>query len=477
MNKNALRKLLLTQAVIVLGWMVVGSPPAQAQFQYGPPTNPIPEPTPKPRPDLDPRFDILLRGKTWSPLPVDPFQTPLERMAAVDTEFKQRFGLTGLEPENNLSLAEIQNVLKQAEERGRGRTALIYWWLRDGNLTVAMVLPKGVAEQTTFLSTVSMNAREVQQTISQFINAIQDPRQRATTHYRVPGQKLYQWLIAPLEPILDKHQVQTLLLVPDEHFRGLPYRALWTGNEHLVERYRLSQIPSINLVNLDLTSKGIYGQTVVMGSEDFGGRQPQLPAARIEVNQIAEITRGQKHLNQDFTASNFLTAWQRHAGFAFHVATHAEFLPTRSYIEFYDQPLEFSALQRQLRANPSELVVLSACRTAIGDVNAELGFAGLAVRLGAKRVVASLWRVEDEPTLALMNDFYRRLRANGENLPHSEALRQAQIAMLRGDLRVQDGQLVAANYTVPLATTHRSSNPNFTHPYYWAAFNMIGNPW
>lgn len=434
-------------AFLTLAFVLLESSVALAQFQG--PFNP---PSPEPKPNLDPQRDLLQR-RPWLPLPMAPGLTPSEQIAAIDTDFRLRFGLTGLEPENRLSLAEIQGVLQQAEERGRGRTALVYWWLRDGNLTVALVLPRKVAEQTTFLQTVSLNAREVQQTVERFIRFLQDPRHRSNTNYRVPGQRLYHWLIAPLEPILARHQVQALLIVPDEHLRSLPYRALWTGQEHLVERYRLSQIPSINLVNLDLTGQKMGGRTVVMGSEEFGGRQPLLPGVRVEVEQIAKLTQGRQYLNQDFTASNFLAAWQQHPGFAFHVATHAEFLPTRSYLEFYDQPLEFSALQQHLRANPAELVVLSACRTAIGDVQAELGFAGLAVRLGAKRVVASLWRVEDEPTLALMYDFYHRLQVHGETIPPAEALRQAQISMARGH------------------------NPDFTHPYYWAAFNLIGNPW
>ena len=56
------------------------------------------------------------------------------------------------------------------------------------------------------------------------------------------------------------------------------------------------------------------------------------------------------------------------------------------------------------------LLVLSACSTALGDEDAELGFAGLAVASGARSALASLWEVSDEGTLGLMTEFYRLLR-------------------------------------------------------------------
>jgi CHAT domain-containing protein len=67
---------------------------------------------------------------------------------------------------------------------------------------------------------------------------------------------------------------------------------------------------------------------------------------------------------------------------------------------------------RQLRWNnpPVELLVLSACKTAIGDQQAELGFAGLAVQANVKSALASLWTVSDTGTLALMTEFYRDLK-------------------------------------------------------------------
>ncbi|MEQ9553751.1 MAG: CHAT domain-containing protein [Coleofasciculus sp. G3-WIS-01] len=73
--------------------------------------------------------------------------------------------------------------------------------------------------------------------------------------------------------------------------------------------------------------------------------------------------------------------------------------------------------------NPAvELLVLSACRTAIGSKEAELGFTGLAVASGVKTALGSIWQVDDAGTLALMSEFYTHL---GETAIKAEALRQA----------------------------------------------------
>ena len=134
---------------------------------------------------------------------------------------------------------------------------------------------------------------------------------------------------------------------------------------------------------------------------------------------------------------------------------------------------------RQLQwNNPQvELLVLSACKTALGDKDAEMGFAGLAVQSGVRSALASLWNVSDEGTLALMIQFYQQLRIAPIK---AEALRQAQIAMLRGQVRLEAGQLrgpqLRGGVQLPPKLAALGTK-DFSHPYYWAAFTMIGNIW
>jgi CHAT domain-containing protein/tetratricopeptide (TPR) repeat protein len=101
-----------------------------------------------------------------------------------------------------------------------------------------------------------------------------------------------------------------------------------------------------------------------------------------------------------------------------------------------------------LRLN-ADLVVLSACQTALGeDIRGE-GLVGLTrafMYAGTPRVVASLWRVPDSATAALMERFYRGMLSR--HLPPAEALRTAQESVRR--------------------------EPRWAAPYYWAGFTLVG---
>jgi CHAT domain-containing protein len=162
-----------------------------------------------------------------------------------------------------------------------------------------------------------------------------------------------------------------------------------------------------------------------------------------------------------------------------HLATHASFqagAPSNSYIEFWNTKLRLNEMS-QLGWNkpPVELLVLSACKTALGNEDSELGFAGLAVQAGVKTAIASLWAVNDEGTLGLMTELYGQLK----QVPiKAEALRQAQIALLRGQVHLKGGQLVNSNKSITLpAELNRLADKNLEHPYYWAGFTVVGSPW
>ena len=103
----------------------------------------------------------------------------------------------------------------------------------------------------------------------------------------------------------------------------------------------------------------------------------------------------------------------------------------------------------QMDLRGTQLVVLSACETGVGDVQNGEGVYGLRralVLAGTESQVTSLWKVADEATKDLMVDYYQRL-LKGEG--RSEALRNAQLAMMQSKDR--------------------------SHPYYWAAFVPIGD--
>ena len=102
----------------------------------------------------------------------------------------------------------------------------------------------------------------------------------------------------------------------------------------------------------------------------------------------------------------------------------------------------------------TELVVLSACETGLGDVRGGEGVYGLRrafLYAGAQTLVTSLFPVPDEPTRELMGQFYRSLKEGRGKL---SALHEAQLALIR----------------------QRRQSGGAAHPFFWASFVLVGDP-
>jgi CHAT domain-containing protein len=288
-----------------------------------------------------------------------------------------------------------------------------------------------------------------------------------------PAQQMYKWILEPLEAELQKQGINNLV------FRSIPLAAMHDGKGFIVERYSVGLMPSLNLTPLDhISLEG--SQVLAMGATTFGdsGLNP-LPAVSLELNAISQLWEGAEFLNETFTLNNLIQQRQNRPFRIIHLATHGVFNPgdrSNSYIQLWDGRLGLDQLKQLNWGNPPvDLLVLSACQTAIGDKDAELGFAGLAINAGVRSALASLWEVNDAATLGLMTTFYQQLQTAPVK---SEALRQAQLAMIRREVRLENGNLVTPNGSVPLNEEVRSlSNINLTHPYYWSAFTLVGNPW
>lgn len=324
---------------------------------------------------------------------------------------------------------------------------------------------------------------EVMAVTEDFYAQITNPISGAS-QYLPPAQQLYSWLIAPIEDQLQQQNIQSLALAMDTGLRTLPAAALHSGEEFLIERYSLGVIPSFSLTDFNpenfLYTQLETTQLLAMGASQFPS-QHVLPAVPEELNSITKTFHDSEvFLNERFTLDNLQTQVARNKFGIVHLASHGIFEPgepSHSYIQLWDQPLKLDQVHTLgLQAADIALMVLSACNTAMGDHEAEYGFAGLAVNAGVQTSVASLWPISDEGTLGLMTYFYKHLQ---QQPVRAVALRQAQLAMLQGDLQFAEGTLYglddAALAHFPDLEHH--GRWNFEHPFYWSTYTLVGSPW
>jgi CHAT domain-containing protein len=295
---------------------------------------------------------------------------------------------------------------------------------------------------------------------------------------------MYQWLITPIEDALKNQKITNLTFILDQGLRSFPLAALYDANsqQYIIEKYSVSLTPSLALTNT--TRQDRQGAQVLgMGADTFSDQNP-LPAVPIELTEITKkIWPGQMFLNQDFTVENFKSALNSNRFSIVHLATHGEFKSgdrNNSFVVFSDKKLTLDEFANLGLDRPIDLLTLSACKTAVGDVTAELGFAGLAVKTGVRTALGSLWYVSDEGTLALMTGFYHELK---QSPTKADALRQAQLNLLHKKVSIQNDQMVIGDsndsLTIPVNVSLRRNlkQIDISHPYYWSSFTMIGNPW
>ncbi|MBP0028946.1 CHAT domain-containing protein [Roseofilum sp. Guam] len=377
-------------------------------------------------------------------------------------------------PQQQSSFPQIQKQLETLSEQTGKPSALLYMISSAEQLDLLLVPPTG---KTIYHSIPEASSATLIAKIEAFQAEIADPIRRRTTSYLDASQQLYQWLIAPLEAELEAQGISSLLLSLDRGLRSLPIAALHDGEQFLVEKYQFSLVPSLGLT--DTRYQNLQNTPVLaMGASEFSD-QPPLPAVPVELSTISEkLWQGEAFLNQELTVENFNQQRTQSDYGMIHLATHGQFRSGKieeSYIQFWDRKLRLDQITDLNLTDPAvQLLVLSACRTALGDRQAEFGFAGLAVQSGVKSALASLWYVSDLGALALMAEFYHHLQTEQTK---AGALRRAQSALLRKEVQIKDGKLIGNFGEIDLPPELNTGiQPNLIHPYYWSGFTLIGNP-
>jgi CHAT domain-containing protein/predicted negative regulator of RcsB-dependent stress response len=353
-----------------------------------------------------------------------------------------------------LQLAQLDNFFRDAcidtqsvqIDNLDPKAAIIYTIILSDRLETIAALPG----QPLRHYTVKLKRQQIEENLSLANSTIQSSWQPLDLE---PLQQLYDWLIRPIEAELVANKIDTLVFVPDGLLRNIPPSVLHDGEKYLVEKYNLAIAPSLQLIQSQPIAQ-TNRELLLAGLTEARQGFTSLPGVRSELKSIESEFPARILLNQSFTEANFDKIINTSTAQLIHIATHGQFSSKAedTFILTWDNRITINELQSLLQADrqqlrPIELLVLSACQTAAGDEQAALGIAGMAVRTGARSTIATLWDVSDRSTTILMSYFYKEL-ANTD-LSKAEALRRAQQKVLR--------------------------DRNFSHPYYWSAFILVGN--
>lgn len=258
-------------------------------------------------------------------------------------------------------------------------------------------------------------------------------------------------LFAPLEGRL--RGKKTILLIPHRSLSFLPFQALIRGGHYLVEEYRFFYAPSLNTYFFTLKKeKNPAGRFVGFGNPKFSDpRIVPLPGAEEEVREAGKCFDNPLLLFGEEATESALYRYAREVNIL-HLSTHGsanERSPLYSVILLAPDAVNDGFLfAGEIFALPlqADLVVLSACQTALGQYSVTEGLVGFTrsfLYAGASSLVASLWSVSDKSTKDLFVSFFHYL---SEGLPKVEALWRAQIDVAR----------------------------QYPHPFHWAPFILIG---
>src|SRR5712691_1356822 len=270
-------------------------------------------------------------------------------------------------------------------------------------------------------------------------------------------QRLYDLLLRPISSALESCEHVTI--VPYGMLHYLPFHCLFDGVQFVVERLDVSYLPSAALMEI-CHQRGQRAEanriplkrSLVMGLSD-GGR---LAFAVQEAKAVAQQLGAPGILNQDATTTLLQEAGANSP--IVHIAAHGLFrldAPNFSHIKLADRQLSTIEVFN-LDLSSCTLVTLSACETGravVGGVDEVIGLGRGFLYAGAASLLPTLWKVDDASSAELMEMFYQALLGEYSK---AAALAGAQRAFL--------------------ARARTSIRPYRVHPYFWAAFHLIGDP-
>ncbi len=360
--------------------------------------------------------------------------------------------------------------LQQEVEQAPANSAVAYYLLTPERLQL-LVATRASQRQIS----IPVDGLALQRTIGRFLEEITQRDDASAT-----ARALYRTVAEPLDEVARQEKVTRLVLWLDGPMRYIPFGALLAGDGYLADHYAIEILPQEDSTKArasavePLVVRGLGVTQAVAGFPALPAMADELcyvirgPIAGLDSSSPAcsqpadsrGALEGQGFANAQFTLARLEGLLRApHTFTVLHLGTHFSLRPgnvNRSFLVLGDGTrLTLEALSA-LDFSGLDLVTLSACQTAVGggmtDDGREVeGLSALVQQRGAKRVIASLWQVEDVSTAELMRALYERLENPAADV--AAALEEAQRSVR--------------------ARTVSGHHP-YANPYYWAGFVVSG---
>ena len=283
-------------------------------------------------------------------------------------------------------------------------------------------------------------------------------------------QELHQVLIEPIADLLPTDPDEKVIFIPQDELFLIPFPALQDQyGTYLIDKHTILTAPSIQVLSQTAAQRERIKTTnpseaLVVGVGDSSimpDGYSDLPNVRTEAENIAKLLKTKPLLDEAASEATILEKMPQAS--ILHFATHGEFSSERGLdssivlrrenrqkTSVFDTPGKLTAEEifDYFEDNPlnAKIAVLSACDTGQGEITGDgvIGLSRSLISAGVPSVLVSLWSVDDESTAKIMEEFYRQWLE--KDVDKATALRNAMLELRK----------------------------EYPDPYYWAAFNLIG---
>jgi CHAT domain-containing protein/tetratricopeptide (TPR) repeat protein len=368
----------------------------------------------------------------------------------------------------------------------RLQSTWLMYWVGNSHTIVWVVTPNGEVHWQRVAAPLAKIEALVAQSVPRgtSLDGLAAVALGSRAHLR-PWRELYRLLIKPVAAHLPTSPGARLTIVPHGPLFRLSFAALPDeAGAYLIERYDLHYVPAAAVLQFTsaIPARGARPSLLVgdptsapsttsstNGSGTRDATLPELGWARREVTSIEKLLAGDSDTLVGAAATEAAVRQRLTGRRVIHFATHgvvhndptlASYLVMQGQGGADDSDGRLTVDEIDRFSLDADLVVLSACGTALGPISGDgvQGFTRAFLSAGVGSVIATTWSVADRTSYHVMEGFYREWIAGRDK---TRALRESQLAMLR--------QLRKGGITLDGVVLHES-------PWLWAGFVLVGNP-